>query len=74
MFVAMSSFAQKSKLVKGHFKCFHNPHVVYFKYYDGEDKQVNVWLWNTKTDKADSLRAIETKIVGDDLYYYASSG
>lgn len=69
MFVAMSSFAQKSKLVKGHFKCFHNPHVVYYKYYDGEDKQVNVWLWNTKTDKADSLRAIETKIVGDDLYY-----
>ncbi len=69
MFVAMSSFAQKSKLVWGHFKCFHNPHVVYYKYYDGEDKQVNVWLWNTKTDKADSLRAIETKIVGDDLYY-----
>ncbi len=69
MFVAMSSFAQKSKLVKGHFKCFHNPHVVYFKYYDGEDKQVNVWLWNTLTDKADSLRAIEVKVVGNDLYY-----
>ncbi len=69
MFVAMSSFAQKSKFVWGYFKCFHDSHVIYYKYYDGEDKQVNVCLLNTKTNKTDSLRAIEAKIVDNALFY-----
>lgn len=69
MFVAMSSFARKSKFVWGYFKCFHDSHVIYYKYYDGEDKQVNVCLLNTKTNKTDSLRAIEAKIVDNALFY-----
>ena len=69
MFVAMSSFAQKSKFVWGYFIELKLPYVVYYTYSDLENKVNDVWLWNTLTNHTDSLYAIETKIVGDDLYY-----
>ena len=69
MFVAMSSFAQKNQLVKGHFVGISSPYVVYYTYSDLENKVNDVWLWNTLTNHTDSLYAIEAKIVDNALYY-----
>lgn len=69
MLVAMSSFAQKSKFVKGHFIGISSPYVVYYTYSDLENKENDVWVWNTATNKLDSLSAIEAKIVDNSLYY-----
>ena len=69
MFVAMSSFAQKSKFVWGYFIELKLPYVVYYTYSDLENKVNDVWLWNTLTNHTDSLYAIEAKIVDNALFY-----
>lgn len=69
MFVAMSSFAQKSKFVWGYFIELKLPYVVYYTYSDFENKVNDVWLWNTLTNHTDSLYAIEAKIVDNALFY-----
>lgn len=69
MLFAHPLFAQKNQFVKGNFIGISSPYVVYYTYSDLENKENDVWVWNTATNKLDSLSAIEAKIVDNSLYY-----
>ncbi len=69
MIVPYALFAQDVKNVKGYFVGISSPYVVYYTYSDLENKENDVWVWNTATNKLDSLSAIEAKVVDNSLFY-----
>jgi|GEM_PF-2744821 len=69
MFAVAPSFASGIVNRKGYFLDLSFPYLVYYTYSDLENKENDVWVWNTATNKLDSLSAIEAKIVDNSLYY-----
>ena len=69
MLFAIPSVAQNTKTFKGEFMSLNSPYVIYSSHTDSEEKEKNVYFWNSKTNQTDSLFSIEAKVLNDVLYY-----
>lgn len=69
MLFAFPSVAQITKTFKGEFMSLNSPYVIYSTHTDSEEKDKNVYFWNSQTNQTDSLFSIEAKVLNDVLYY-----
>ena len=69
MLFTILSANSKTKHFKGEFIQLNSPYVIFYSYSDSEEKEKNVYLWNSRTNQIDSLFSVEAKVLDDALYF-----